>query len=76
MIFFFNRCWSNPCRNGAICHDKINGYDCECKPGYTGLNCEVDIDECASNPCANGGKCHDLPNGFKCTCPRGYYDSR
>ena len=33
------------------CSDSINNYTCECSPGYTGVNCQTDIDECASSPC-------------------------
>ena len=28
-------CKSNPCDYGT-CIDKINGFECTCKPGYTG----------------------------------------
>lgn len=33
-------CISDPCQNGATCHDGINNYTCECDPGYDGTNCE------------------------------------
>ena len=50
-------CESEPCRNGATCTDKINGYTCSCVPGFTGSDCESDIDECVTQPdiCKNGG---------------------
>lgn len=56
--------------------DGINRYTCQCVPGYTGIHCEININDCASDPCANGGVCMDLVNGYKCECPRGYYDAR
>ena len=28
-------------RNGTTCNDQINGYTCECYPGYTGSDCET-----------------------------------
>ena len=35
-----NECASNPCKNGGTCTDQINGFTCECSPGYTGTECE------------------------------------
>ena len=33
---------SNPCQNGATCtDDNQGGYTCSCKPGYTGVNCQI-----------------------------------
>ena len=40
--------------NTGTCVDQINGYKCQCQPGYTGIDCDVDIDECQSSPCING----------------------
>jgi len=37
--------------------DGVNSYTCTCQPGYTGNNCQTNIDECASRPCLNGGRC-------------------
>lgn len=46
-------------------------YSCSCNPGYTGLNCENEINECYSNPCKNGGQCVDKINLFSCKCTAG-----
>jgi Notch-like protein len=43
-----------------------------CAIGYSGTNCETDIDECATNPCLNGATCIDGINGFMCDCAVGY----
>ena len=43
-----------PISNTGTCVDQINGYKCQCQPGYTGIDCDVDIDECQSSPCING----------------------
>ncbi|XP_013412192.1 protein crumbs [Lingula anatina] len=47
------------------------GYVCECVPGSTGVNCEVNIDECNSNPCVHG-TCNDILNGYTCACEAGW----
>lgn len=49
-----------------------DGYYCECDPGWTGPNCENDINECHSNPCRNAGTCVDTINGFYCECASGF----
>ena len=36
-----NECQSNPCKNGTICNDAINGYSCTCAASYTGNHCEI-----------------------------------
>jgi surface protein len=43
--------------------------ECVCVAGYTGAQCETNINECNSSPCRNGGTCTDNVNGFSCACP-------
>lgn len=43
----------------------------QCMPGYTGQNCEIEINECQSHPCQNGGSCIDLVGHYVCSCPPG-----
>lgn len=48
----------HPCVNGATCMNTGQGsYTCTCLPGFTGVNCELEMQECDSNPCRNGGLC-------------------
>ncbi|KAL3858349.1 hypothetical protein ACJMK2_012942, partial [Sinanodonta woodiana] len=60
----------NPCHHGT-CQNHVNSYTCACHVGYTGYNCDTDIDECQSSPCQHG-TCEDLVNSYKCTCNVGY----
>ena len=41
-------------------------------PGFTGMNCEQDVDDCASSPCLNGARCEDQLNNYTCHCLPGY----
>lgn len=64
------------CFNGGTCTDKINGYSCSCRPGFTGSHCQYEVNECDSQPCLNGGVCQDAIESFRCSCPRGYTGNR
>ncbi|PAV78411.1 hypothetical protein WR25_15182 isoform Q [Diploscapter pachys] len=71
-----DRCTTeDPCLQGDCITDPLTGnYQCICHPGYTGKNCDQDIDECAINPnrCYNGGICVNKLGGYDCMCPEGY----
>ena len=40
-------------------------------PGYTGSDCEIEINECEPDPCYNGF-CNDLINDYDCLCEKGW----
>eukprot|EP00118_Oscarella_pearsei_P018076 m.183124 g.183124 ORF g.183124 m.183124 type:complete len:2338 (+) comp39301_c0_seq1:76-7089(+) len=67
-------CARNPCQNGGTCIDGHRDFTCHCKPGYTGMTCEININECAilTNFCLNGGTCRDLVNDVECECASGW----
>lgn len=67
-----DECWSGPCQNGGTCVDSSedvrvapDAYRCDCvagwggvtEPAFTGIDCEIDVDECASRPCKYEGFC-------------------
>lgn len=57
---------------GTPAVDCLDGFHCECRPGFSGARCQTNIDECDSNPCKNGGSCVDGVNMYTCQCRPGY----
>ena len=35
-----NECVNSPCQNGATCINNHGSYQCKCKPGFSGKQCE------------------------------------
>lgn len=77
----YNPCSNcNTCSNNGTCYsqystvsDGVYQYttDCNCTSGFTGAECEIDVDECLGSPCSNGGICINTYGGFICQCPSG-----
>ena len=40
--------------------------------GYTGMNCEININDCDPSPCENGAECEDLVMATRCHCLTGF----
>lgn len=70
------------CKNGGECYDQnpndnARGFRCRCRPGWTGVFCEIDINECTEgfdgnhpdiNPCKNKAICFNTVGSYSCTC--------
>ncbi|PIO34262.1 hypothetical protein AB205_0200690 [Aquarana catesbeiana] len=69
-----DNCASAPCKNGAVCINKVNAYSCLCQKGWTGSNCTTDVDECSQglNNCDQHAMCTNTPGSYNCTCNSGY----
>jgi Human growth factor-like EGF len=64
-----DNCSPNLCRNGGTCTDDVSGYKCECKDGWEGEQCQLNIDECQTlKPCGANQECRDTPGSFECAC--------
>lgn len=64
-------CQDKNCGHGICVADNDGGFQCYCKPGYTGDFCTRDIDECSPDPCKKG-KCIDKENNYECVCDPGF----
>ncbi len=49
-----------------------NHGNCTCFPGYTGQECDINIDECQEAPCPKNSVCVDGVNSFTCRCLEGF----
>lgn len=63
---------SSPFYPEVFNYSKASGYICQCSPGFTGHNCETNIDECALEGCMNNGTCYDAIAEYRCSCPQGF----
>ena len=72
-------CSENPCLNGGRCFLKKVGYQCLCKPAWSGKHCEHDINECIQevDTCfGNNSRCENRNGSFFCRCSLGLTGQR
>jgi len=67
ILLDFNNCLSSPCLHGT-CQDALNGFICSCDTGFTGHDCDINIDDCGTNICLNNATCVDDIAGYNCFC--------
>lgn len=64
-------CRDRPCALGAVCHDLVNDFECECPHGFGGKRCQVKQDLCQPDPCVHGD-CLDRLFQRECVCRPGW----
>ena len=71
---FTEECDSNPCFNDATCEDRVDGYICRCKSGYSGSRCETRTSPCLGVNCGIGSTCVDdyTTDSYRCICDTDY----
>ena len=74
-IFIYDSCGysvnATPvCENAGECVGSPFGYTCNCAgTGYTGVNCQTNINECIENTTlCSPGECNDTDGNFLCDC--------
>lgn len=66
------QCLLQPC-NGGECVNKIGSYQCNCRRGTSGVNCEhLTGTSCNGVTCSNHSKCITRHRKQVCQCNNGY----
>ncbi len=61
------------CNGHGWCDDGIKGTGgCFCSAAWTGLTCDIDVNECLLDPCSVNATCDNFDGGFSCTCNEGF----
>ncbi|CAL1547123.1 unnamed protein product, partial [Lymnaea stagnalis] len=69
--FYGDNCKQTCDCNGRGSCNTVKG--CVCDVNWTGVNCDIDVDECAlPDACPEGQLCENTNGSFTCSCPIGY----
>ena len=74
LLFRIEEADDTPCQNGGIC--ATVGSSCQCVAGYSGNNCNTNINDCSPDPCQNGGTCTDGVDSYTCQCAADYNEHK
>ncbi|KAK6192291.1 hypothetical protein SNE40_003784 [Patella caerulea] len=57
------------CQDALRADNFYDYYSCNCTNGWSGVNCQEDVNECQSSPCIWPYVCFDFINEYQCACP-------
>ena len=68
-----DHCFGVNCgRNGECSVDGMDTVHCTCDLGFTGDQCQTNIDDCIGVECSGNGQCVNGVNNFTCQCTAGF----
>ena len=67
-----DNCVGVVCGENRHCVDGVNTFTCICDGGFTGRNCNININDCEGVNCSGNGRCIDGVDSFQCECDSGY----
>ena len=54
--------------SGTCSETSNTTFVCSCRPGWTDLHCQIQINYCANVTCLNNGVCQPLFQNYRCLC--------
>ncbi|KAI6647620.1 hypothetical protein LOD99_8694 [Oopsacas minuta] len=72
--FDVNECLleTHNCTGSSSCHNLYGDFTCICHEGFTGVNCDINIDTCALVYCTHHSTCQNVAGDAICVCDVGY----
>ena len=52
-----DHCSGVSCSDNGVCRNMVNSFQCMCAPGFTGVFCQIYIDDCVGVDCTGNGQC-------------------